>query len=164
MPVLQNTLCWLYCTNQLQNMKKILIVSLLAASAIVCKAQQNKIGKSQVPEAVLKAYASQNSLGAKDTVWETEMTPIYKMRHQEDGRETVWEYNAKGNWLRTYTVIGLEEIPLLVANQLQTMYPSYSITQGLIELSSNGKLYAITMQRGQSVITEYFLMNGKLFR
>lgn len=146
-------------------MKKILIASLLIAPAFICKAQQQaRIKKSAVPESVIKSYASQNSAGVNDTLWETETVTIYKVRHKEDGRESVWEYNSVGNWLRTYTIIGTEELPLLVLNQIQTMYPEYIIKKAMIELSSNGKMYAVNLQRGNDQVTEYFLMNGKLYR
>jgi hypothetical protein len=146
-------------------MKKIVLLTLLACGTYLANAQQhNPIKKSQVPAAVIKSYLSQNSTGNNDTLWETETVTIYKVRHKEENREYVYEYKADGNWLRTYTILGLEELPVLVVNQIQTSYPEYTITKAMIELSSNGKLYAIELQRGQTKVTEYFLMSGKLYR
>lgn len=146
-------------------MKKLVLFTLLASGAYLANAQQQKpIKKSQVPAAVIKSYLSQNSTGTNDTIWETETVTIYKVRHKEENREYVYEYKADGNWLRTYTIIGLDELPVLVVNQIQTSYPEYTITKAMIELSSNGKLYAIDLQRGETKVTEYFLMSGKLFR
>lgn len=146
-------------------MKKILLLTLLTGSAFLANAQQsNNIKKSQVPAAVIKSYLSQNSMGTNDTLWETETVTIYKVKHQEENRTYTYEYKADGNWLRTYTILGLDELPVLVINQLQTSYPEYTITKAMIELSSNGKLYAIELQRGQTKVMEYFLMSGKLYR
>ncbi len=146
-------------------MKKLVLLTLLASGTYLANAQQhNPIKKSQVPASVIKSYLSQNSTGNNDTLWETETVTIYKVRHKEENREYVYEYKADGNWLRTYTIIWLEELPVLVVNQIQTSYPEYTITKAMIELSSNGKLYAIELQRGQTKVTEYFLMSGKLYR
>jgi hypothetical protein len=153
----------LHC--QLSNMKKIALLTFFASSAYFANAQQiNSIKKSQVPPAVIKSYLSQNSTGNTDTIWETETVSIYKVRHKEENRDYVYEYKSDGTWLRTYTILGLDELPVLVVNQIRTSYPEYSIAKAMIELSSNGKLYAIELQRGQTKVTEYFLMSGKLYR
>lgn len=146
-------------------MKKLFLIALFSLGTHITYAQQNnRVSANQVPEAVKKAYLSQNSQGKNDTLWQTETVTIYKIKHYEENREYIWEYNADGNWLRTYTIIDMVELPLLVANQIQTMYPEYVITGAMIELSNNGKLYVVQLQRGQTKMKEQFLMNGKLFR
>ncbi|MBW7844448.1 MAG: hypothetical protein H3C45_02140 [Bacteroidia bacterium] len=146
-------------------MNKLLLLPVLLFTAYYCNAQQKStVNKKNIPEAVLKAYSTQNSAGALDTLWETEYIPIYKVKHIENERESIWEYSAKGDWIRTYTNIGIDELPLLVINQIQTSYPGYTIKTAQIELSNNGKMYAIILVKNAQEITKYFLMSGKLYR
>lgn len=151
---------------QLQLMKKLLFTSIFAALGFAAFAQTNSsqpVKKSAVPEPVIKSYMSQNSGGANDSLWEKETITIYKVKYIDNNRTYESQFNTDGKWIRTYTVIDINELPVLVVNQLKTTYPEYTITKAMIELSNNGKLYAVEITKGKNILTEYFLMNGKSF-
>ncbi len=147
-------------------MKKIILSTIVTLFGVAAMAQSNTqpIKKSAVPEQVIKSYLSQNSAGAIDSIWEKETVFIYKVKYVDNNRNYESQYSADGKWIRTYTIIEANELPLLVVNQLQTMYPEYTITKATIELSGNGKLYAVNITKGKDTLTEYFLMNGKSFK
>lgn len=144
-------------------MKKVLLAILFVSAGFWAQAQ-TAVKKSDVPDPVVKAYLSQNSNGGNDTIWEKEIVTIYKVKHREGNRQYESQYHSDGSWIKTYTVIGTDELPVLVVNQLRTSYPEYTISKATIELSGNGKLYAVELRKGKDVIMEYFLMNGKLYR
>lgn len=144
-------------------MNKITLAIVLCTSATALFAQ-TPVKKNEVPEAVIKSYVSQNSNGVKDTVWEKEIITLYKVKHVSDNRLYESQYTSDGKWLKTYTVINQEELPVLVMNQLKTTYPEFTIQRCMIELSNNGKLYAIELRKGKDSVMEYFLMSGKAYR
>ena len=147
-------------------MKKIFFSTILSVLGFVAIAQTNTslpIKKSAVPEPVIKSYLSQNSLGTKDTLWEKETITIFKVKYIDNNRTFESQYSADGKWIRTITIIDVNELPVLVVNQLKTTYPEFGITKAMIELSSNGKLYAVEITKGQNILMEYFLMNGKSY-
>lgn len=149
-------------------MKKYFLFVLFNIAVAVVFAQQNpvakKINKSQVPAAVVQSYLSQNSNGTNDTIWEQDFIAVYKVKYVDENRVYESQFSNDGKWIRTFTVISTDELPLLVVNQIRTSYQGYEITKSMIELSNNGKLYAVDLQRGKSTVTEYFLMNGKAFK
>ena len=147
-------------------MKKILFSTILSVLGFAAIAQTNNsqpIKKSAVPEPVIKSYLSQNSLGTKDTVWEKETITIFKVKYIDNNRTYESQYSADGKWIRTFTIIDANELPVLVVTQLKTTYPEYGITKAMIELSSNGKLYAVEITKAQNILIEYFLMNGRSY-
>ena len=147
-------------------MKKILfstILFVLGFAAIAQTKTSQPIKKSTVPEPVIKSYISQNSSGANDTLWEKETITIFKVKYIDNNRTYESQFSADGKWIRTFTIIDVNKLPVLVVNQLKTTYPEYGITKAMIELSSNGKLYAVEITKGQNILTEYFLMNGRSF-
>lgn len=149
-------------------MKKYFLFVMCNIAVVVVFAQQNpvskKINKSQVPGVVVQSYLSQNSNGVNDTIWEQDFITIYKVKYVDENRVYESQYSNDGKWIRTYTVISTDELPLLVVNQIRTSYQGYEIIKSMIELSNNGKLYAVDLQRGKSTVTEYFLMNGKAYK
>lgn len=144
-------------------MNKILLTLILSAASTALFAQI-KVKKSEVPDAVVKAYLTQNSNGTKDTLWEKEVISIYKVKFMEDNRVYESQYSSDGQWIKTYTTITQDELPMLAMNHLRTTYPEFSIKQCTIVLNNNGKLYMVDLQKGNNVITEQFLMSGKVFR
>ena len=147
-------------------MKKILFSTILSVLGFAAIAQTNNsqpIKKSAVPEPVIKSYLSQNSLGTKDTVWEKETITIFKVKYIDNNRTYESQYSADGKWIRTFTIIDANELPVLVVTQLKTTYPEYGITKAMSELSSNGKLYAVEITKAQNILIEYFLMNGRSY-
>lgn len=126
--------------------------------------QANKVSRTEVPLAVVEAYLSQNSGGKNDTIWERDYITIYKVKYVDENRTYESQYSSDGKWIKTFTIIGLDELPLLVMNQVRTSYPEFTVSKAMIELSSNGKLYAVELLKGKRLVTEYFLMNGKAFK
>lgn len=144
-------------------MNKIILTVILSAVSTVLFAQI-KVKKSEVPDAVVKAYLNQNSNGSKDTFWEKEVISIYKVKFMEDNRLYESQYSSDGHWIKTYTTITQDELPMLAMNHIRATYPEFSIKQCTIVLNNNGKLYMVDLQKGNNVITEQFLMSGKVFR
>lgn len=144
-------------------MNKYILAMIFSASTTILAAQ-TPVKKSEVPDAVVKSYLSQNSNGAKDSVWEKEIITIYKVKHTSENRIYESQYSSDGKWIKTFTMINQDEIPVLVMNQLKTSYPEFTIERSMIELSNNGKMYAIELRKGKDVVLEYFLMNGKVYR
>jgi hypothetical protein len=147
-------------------MKKILfsaILSVLGYAAMAQAGTNQPLKKSAVPEPVIKSYLSQNSGGATDTIWEKETITIYKVKYIDNNRTYESQFSADGKWIKTFTIIDANELPVLVVNQLKTTYPEYGISKAMIELSSNGKLYAVEITKGKNTLIEYFLMNGRSF-
>ena len=95
---------------------------------------------------------------------EKEIITIYKVKHTSENRIYESQYSSDGKWIKTFTMINQDEIPVLVMNQLKTSYPEFTIERSMIELSNNGKMYAIELRKGKDVVLEYFLMNGKVYR
>jgi hypothetical protein len=124
----------------------------------------NKIKQSEVPAEVVSAYLSQNSNGKKDTIWEKDYITIYKVKYLDENRIYESQYSSDGKWIKTYTIIEADELPVLVMNQVKTSYPEFAISRVMIELSNNGKLYAVELQKNKRIVTEYFLMNGRAFK
>ncbi|MCU0423732.1 MAG: PepSY-like domain-containing protein [Bacteroidia bacterium] len=141
-------------------------ITLLILSFIVggqLQAQQ-PVKVKEVPEAVKKSYISQNSTGAKDTLWEKQMITIYKVKFMDGNQQYEAQYYEDGKWIKTFTQIAISELPLLAINQLKTTYPEFTITSATIELSEKGRLYAVELKKGKSTIIEYFYSNGSLYR
>jgi hypothetical protein len=125
---------------------------------------QQPVKVKEVPEAVKKSYISQNSTGAKDTLWEKQMITIYKVKFMDGNQQYEAQYYEDGKWIKTFTQIAISELPLLAINQLKTTYPEFTITSATIELSEKGRLYAVELKKGKSTIIEYFYSNGSLYR
>ena len=147
-------------------MKKLFSILLILTAGYGVQAQNLnvKVKINQVPEEVRKAYLSQNSNGINDTIWEKEFITIYKVKYKDEGLIYEAQYTNTGQWIKTFTRIGIDQLPLLVVNQLKAIYPDFSISDASIELSEKGKVYAVVLRRGKSEITEYFTMEGKLYR
>lgn len=139
----------------------LLILSLIVGGQL--QAQQ-PVKVKEVPEAVKKSYISQNSTGAKDTLWEKQMITIYKVKFMDGNQQYEAQYYEDGKWIKTFTQIAISELPLLAINQLKTTYPEFTITSATIELSEKGRLYAVELKKGKSTIIEYFYSNGSLYR
>lgn len=135
----------------------------LAAAGTAASAQ-TPVKKSEVPPPVIKAYLSQNSQGSNDTIWEKEVISIYKVKFVDAGKTYISEFYSDGSWIKTYTVISADELPMLAMNHIKAEYPAYAIQRCLIELNNNGKLYVVEMSQGKGTIREQFYMSGKLFR
>lgn len=120
-----------------------------------------KITKSQLPKAVWQAYLSQNSGGQLDTVWQKEFVPIYKVNFTSGNKKLTASYTHDGNWINTLEKIELADLPVSVINQVSTKYAGFEITNCQIELSNNGKLYAITLTKADKTVVDYYQMDGR---
>lgn len=152
-------------------MRIILSLALLFSLGLCANAQTGTndpktipVSKKEVPDAVVKAYMTQNSKGATDTVWERQVVAIYKVKFVDDNRSYESLYFDDGRWIKTYTIIAQTELPITVTDQLKKLYPDFAITKTMIELSNDGKMYTVELTKGKQIIKEHFLMNGKLFR
>jgi hypothetical protein len=149
----------------MKNYILLLITGFISTGVFAQQAPQTgKVSRSEVPQAVVEAYLSQNSMGKNDTLWEKDYITIYKVKYLDENRVYESQYSSDGKWIKTYTIIAVDELPVLVMNQVRTSYPEFTVNKAMIELSSNGKLYAVELQRGKRMVTEYFLMNGKAFK
>lgn len=125
---------------------------------------QNTLSKNDVPKAVINSYLSQNSNGAKDSMWSKEEITVYKVHYNDNGQRYEANYFSDGRWIKTYTEIEISALPQNLINQVNAIYPNHKILKAYIELNNDGKFYATDLVQGSDKMTIYFTMAGKFVK
>lgn len=146
-------------------MNKLFVLSATLFACAATVSAQTPVKTNEVPPAVLKTYYSQNSKGAKDSLWVKEIITVYKVTYIEDGTRYEAQYFSNGDWIKTWNEIPMDNVPTTVINQLGTLYPGYKATKAYNELNNDGKFYVIDIERGgKDNMSIYFTPSGKFFK
>jgi hypothetical protein len=145
-------------------MKKLQLLVLALIGTTATALAQIPVKTNEVPPAVLKTYYSQNSRGAKDSLWVREIITVYKVSYIDDGTRYEAQYFENGDWIKTFNEVPMEHVPMTVINQLSTLYPGYKVVKTFNELNNDGKFYVLDIEKGKDKMSIYFTPSGKFFK
>ena len=96
---------------------------------------------SKIPKSVLKAFATRFPFVKADFWVMVELN--YQVQFEQNGRVKTAEFDKKGKWINSETIVELQDIPSACTNYILANYKGYEYNIAIFEEIPNGKFYCI---------------------
>jgi Protein of unknown function (DUF2874). len=144
------------------------IIAVALSSLVICGYSQGKkaiakANKVNVPEAVMKAFASQFPKAAK-VKWSLEKPGEYEAEFDFNRSEMSVVYNDKGSLIETETEIRRSELPQAVQSALIKDFAGYKFDEFEKAEAKGVITYEMEAKKGKVLYELIFDGNGKLLK
>jgi sulfur carrier protein ThiS len=101
---------------------------------------------------------------AKKVSWDKENATEWEAEFKMDGKEYSANFKANGTWMETEYKIKKSEIPVAVKQTLNTQFAGYDIEKAEVSEKSDGTVYEIHLEKGDTETEVAILLDGKVVK
>ena len=143
-------------------MKK--IVTLLSAALLISLfSYSQKMPADKIPASVKQAFTKMFP-GATAVKYGSE-NKDYEVEFKNKGAEMSANYDARGKWLETETVIRREDLPKAVADSVERNFPGYSIADvGKVEKPGKEFVYEMDLKKDKEGLEVELSAKGHILK
>jgi hypothetical protein len=143
-------------------MKK--IVTLLSAALLISLfSYSQKMPADKIPASVKQAFTKMFP-GATGVKYGSE-NKDYEVEFKNKGVEMSANFDARGKWLETETVIRREDLPKAVADSIERNFPGYSIADvGKVEKPGKEIVYEMDLKKDQAGLEVEISAKGHILK
>jgi hypothetical protein len=113
------------------------------------------------PKLVENAF-SEKFPTAKNVKWDKENEKEWEAEFKMNGKEFSANFLTDGTWQETEHEISKNEIPVAVKKVLDTDFEGFKIEEAEISETTNGKVYEVLIEKGETTKEVVFSEEGKI--
>ena len=143
----------------------ILSAGLILSSCNQGKKTENKGEKSEVPEAVQKAFTAKFA-DAKDVKWESEEEGEYEAEFTLNGKKMSADFAADGTWKETESKVNYSSLPSSVLDTLSARFKDYKVENMTVEKTEtpDGTFWEVELKKDENETEVLFKEDGTVVK
>ena len=114
----------------------------------------------EIPRDIVASFKDKYH-GAKKVEW-TIKEDRYKINFQLEGHEMFAYLDRHGTWIKSFTKLGLQDLPKPVNGYLESEYSNYELTKVYLKDTPNGQTYTVAAKGENEYVWLEFDGNGQL--